>query len=65
MKSFNIHILYGAYDDNSLWFRFWNGKGFVIVSNKLPPLFSERHGYRKPLKIFGLKIFYLRNINDC
>ena len=40
----------------SIWVRVF-GYGFGI--SNLPPLFSERYGYRKAVRIFGVKFEYL------
>lgn len=46
--------------DGLLWFRIF-GKGLVIKNSvKHPPIFSERMGYRKGLKLGKYRIKFLK-----
>ncbi len=46
------------------WFRFFGGWGLQIKGKEVEPLFSERYGYRKYLKIFGFRIGILKPYNN-
>lgn len=39
------------------WFRIY---GYGLVASTLKPIFSERHGHTKTLRIGGVKIQFLR-----
>ena len=40
------------FETGLFWFRLWEcGPGFVVLGPKSRPLFSERHGYVKVLRI--------------
>lgn len=47
--------------DGYLWVRLWDGgPGFKIVDDRHPPLFSERNGFTRTLRIGRWRITYLR-----
>lgn len=58
-KGFNWKILCGCWYDGGGWFRFGQ-KGYGLSLTSAGPLFSERNGYKKSLKIgFGWRILFV------
>lgn len=47
-------------DSWGFWFRIF-GRGLYVTNSA--PLFSERYGYTKSFRVFGVKIEYLPNVN--
>ena len=45
---------------NYFWFRVFGWGLCVGLSKSYPPLFSERYGYIKVLRVFGLRIEALK-----
>jgi hypothetical protein len=37
----------GSWTYGAVWFRLWNEWGIAFYHRSIPPLFSERYGYRK------------------
>lgn len=48
-------------DSWGFWFRVF-GRGLFVTNSE--PLFSERYGYTKSFRIFGVKIEYLPSVKD-
>ncbi len=44
-------------EDWGFWFRVF---GYGIAVSTMSPLFSERHGFRKAIRVFGVKIELLK-----
>ncbi len=55
-------VVVWSFYDGGFWIRFF-GRGFSVVNKiKHPPLFSERNGYRKVLRIgkYGFEYLHYR-----
>lgn len=56
MKTFAAHL---SVRHGVTWFR-WHGRGLAFYAPWKDALFSERHGFRRPLfRLFGFRIFRL------
>lgn len=53
--------VYACFNWEVMWFRIYpGGPGVALHTHKAKPLFSERHGYRKPiLKVWKWRLFTL------
>jgi hypothetical protein len=55
MRVFSAHFSTNHYF--IFWFRVF---GYGLLVSTMTPLFSERYGYRKVIRIFGVKFEFLR-----
>lgn len=49
-----------AWNDDEHWGFWFRVFGYGLVVTNMQPMFSERHGYRKPMRILGVKIEVLK-----
>lgn len=55
-----VKVISYAFTSESGWLRLF---GYGIQYTRMPPLFSERNGYRMPfLELYGWRFFFLRGI---
>jgi hypothetical protein len=59
MRNFDYKLFYGLIAKEFIWIRII-GLKFGISLTKKMPLFSERYGYKKSLKLFGWRIQWLK-----
>jgi len=58
-RSLNRIVSWHSYD-GGMWVRIFGRGASVVDKHKHPPLFSERNGYRKVLRIGKWRVEYLR-----
>jgi len=62
MTMSKLKLIHVYFDDGIFWIRLF-GKGISVVDKKkYPPLFSERFGYRKVVRIGKWGIEWLKQI---
>lgn len=62
-KSYDLFFFYLYVTDGLFWVRFWwlNDSGFYFKNSiKHPPLFGERMGFRKSIKIGKYRILKIK-----
>ena len=61
----DLKLFWFSWASHSVWGRLWNGYGLLVKTNKAPVFFSERYGYTKYFKLFGLKFRLLKPATFC
>lgn len=59
VRNFDYKLFYGFISKDLIWIRI-AGLTYGFSLNKKPPLFSERYGYKKYIKIFGWRVRWLK-----
>ena len=49
-----------AWADGKHWCAWFRVFGYGLVLSTVPPLFSERNGYTRALRVFGVRVGVLR-----
>ncbi len=59
MRNFDYKVFYGFIAKGLIWIRIV-GLGYGVSLSKKLPLFSERYGFIKYVKVFGWRVRWLR-----